>query len=119
MDERVSKSILEMCNGAFQERTDYEMKRLIENILDPNTDPVAKRKIQITLELKPDADRSTVAVYCSVKSTLAPTYPVATMLYVAANDTVIEMTPQMPGQLDIDGGEQEAPAQLRLIAGGN
>lgn len=26
MDERVSKSILEMCNGAFQERTDYEMK---------------------------------------------------------------------------------------------
>ena len=32
MDERVSKSILEMCNGTFQERTDYEMKRLIENM---------------------------------------------------------------------------------------
>lgn len=45
MDERTSKSILEMCNGAFKERTDYEMSRLIENIMDPNTDPVAKRKI--------------------------------------------------------------------------
>lgn len=39
------------------------------------------------------------------------------MLYVAANDTVIEMTPQMPGQLDLNGGEQEAPAQLRLVSG--
>ena len=115
MDERTKKSILQMCNGAFAERTDYEMNRLIENIMDPNTDPVAKRKIQITLELKPDADRSTVAVSCSVKSNLAPTYPVATMLYIAASDTVIEMTPQMPGQLDFDGGEQEPPAQLRLI----
>lgn len=115
MDEKAKKSILEMCNGAFQERTDYEMNRLIENIMDPNTDPVAKRKIQITLELKPDADRSTVAVSCSVKSSLAPTYPVATMLYIAANDTVIEMTPQLPGQLNMDGEEQEAPPQLRLL----
>ena len=116
MDERTSKSILEMCNGAFKERTDYEMSRLIENIMDPNTDPVAKRKIQITLELRPDADRSTVAVSCSVKSSLAPTYPVATMLYVASNDTVIEMTPQIPGQVNFDGDEQEAPAQLRLVS---
>ena len=117
MDERTKKSILEMCNGAFQERTDYEMNRLIENIMDPNTDPVAKRKIQITLELKPDADRSTVAVSCAVKSSLAPTYPVATMLYIAANDTVIEMTPQIPGQLNMEDEEQEAPPQLRLLSG--
>lgn len=115
MDERAKKSILEMCNGAFQERTDYEMGRLIDNIMDPNTDPTAKRKIQITMELKPDAERTTVSVSCSVKSSLAPTYPVQTMLYIAANDTVIEMTPQMPGQFDLDGNEQEAPAQLRLI----
>ena len=115
MDERIRKSILEMCNGAFQERTDYEMNRLIENIMDPNTDPVAKRKIQITLELKPDAERTTVAVSCSVKSSLAPTYPVATMLYIAASDTVIEMTPQIPGQINFVGEEQEAPAQLRLV----
>ena len=114
-EERTRKSILEMCNGAFQERTDYEMCRLIDNILDPNTDPIAKRKIQITLELRPNAERTNVAVFCSVKSSLAPTYPVATMLYIAANDTVIEMTPQIPGQMGFDGDEQEAPAQLRLV----
>lgn len=114
-NEKARKSILEMCNGAFKERADYEMSRLIDNILDPNTDPVAKRKVTITLELKPDAERTNVAVACSVKSSLAPTYPVATMLYIAANDTVIEMTPQIPGQLGLDGNEQEAPAQLRLV----
>ena len=119
MDERARKSILEMCGGAFQERTDYEMQRLIDNILDPNTNPTAKRKLQVTIELTPDADRTTIGVSCSVKSTLAPTYPVATMLYVAANDTVIEMTPQIPGQMGFDGEEQEPPAQLRLIVGGN
>ena len=114
-NEKTRKSILEMCNGAFKERADYEMSRLIDNILDPNTDPVAKRKVTITLELKPDAERTNVAVACSVKSSLAPTYPVATMLYIAANDTVIEMTPQIPGQMGLDGDEQEAPAQLRLV----
>ncbi len=115
MDEQMKKSILEMCNGAFQERADYEMKRIIENILDPNTDPAAKRSITIKIELKPDAERTNVAVYCSAKSTLAPTHPVTTMLYIASGDTVIEMTPQVPGQLGLGGGEQEPPAQLRLV----
>jgi len=117
MNESQKKSILQMCNGAFQERADYEMSRLIDNITDPNTDPCAKRKITITLELKPDAERQTVAVACSVKSTLAPTYPVATMLYIADTDTVIEMTPQIPGQMGVNGDEQEAPFQLRLVNG--
>lgn len=115
MDERAKKSILEMCSGAFQERVDYEMKRLVDNILDPNTDPTAKRKIQITLELKPDQERTNVAVSCAAKSSLAPTAPVVTMLYIADQNTVIEMTPQMPGQLNMEGDEQEPPAQLRLI----
>lgn len=116
MDKRAKKSILEMCSGAFQERVDYEMKRLVDNILDPNTDPTAKRKIQITLELKPDQERTNVAVSCAAKSSLAPTAPVVTMLYIADQNTVIEMTPQMPGQLNMEGDEQEPPAQLRLIA---
>lgn len=30
-------SILQMARGAIQERTDYEMARILENIVDPNT----------------------------------------------------------------------------------
>lgn len=52
--EESQRSIMQMCRGAFQERVDYEMPRLIENILDPNTSAKAKRKVTITLELCPD-----------------------------------------------------------------
>ena len=37
--------------GAFEERVDYEMDKVIQNILDPNTKATAKRKITLTIEL--------------------------------------------------------------------
>ncbi len=109
------KSILEMCSGAIQERADYEMTKLIENVLDPNTKPNAKRKVTITLELIPDDSRQNVVVNCTAVSKLAPTNPVTTMLYVADKETVLEMVPQVPGQVSFDGGEQEAPSELKLV----
>ena len=39
--------------GAILERVDYEMGRVLDNILDPNTKPTGKRKITISLELVP------------------------------------------------------------------
>ena len=42
-------SIMSMARGAFEERVDYEMDKVIQNILDPNTKATAKRKITITL----------------------------------------------------------------------
>ena len=51
-------SILQMAQGAFQERVDYEMQRCVDNILDVNTKATAKRKITLTIELTPDDDRS-------------------------------------------------------------
>ena len=41
--EEAQRSILQMCRGAFQERVDYEMPHLMENIFDPNTAAKAKR----------------------------------------------------------------------------
>ena len=113
--EESQRSIMQMCRGAFQERVDYEMPRLIENILDPNTSAKAKRKVTITLELCPDDSRQNIVVNCAVKSTLPPTHPATTMLYAADKDTVIEMAPQIPGQIAVDGSEQEAPAHLKLV----
>ena len=95
MDERQEKSILEMGRGAIMERADYEMRAMIRNILDPNTSAKAARKLNITLTFKTNA--------------------ITTMLYVLDEDTVVEMAPQIPGQLAVDAGEQEAPPKLRLI----
>ena len=115
MNEAIQKSILQMARGAFMEVTDLEMTKAIQNIMDVNTPATAKRKISVTIELKPDDTRQNVAVSVGVKSALAPTNPVTTSLYVADEDTVVEMVPQIPGQTSMDGREQEAPPSLKLI----
>lgn len=118
--EQNATSIIEMARGAFIERTDYEMARVIENILDPNTNPTAKRKITLTLELIPNSERTNISVNVTVKSALAATSAVTTMLYVAGSNStgemqVVEMVPQVPGQMSLGGEEQTAPAMLKLV----
>lgn len=118
--DNIKKSILEMARGAFLEMTDYEVSRVMDNILDPNTKATAKRKITLTMELIPDDTRINIAVRFTPKSTLAPSNPVVTNLYVTGADgtgevQVVEMVPQIPGQYTIEGAEQEAPAMLKLI----
>ena len=115
-----AKSILEMARGAFMERADYEMSKIVDNILDVNTKATAKRKLSITMEITPDDERANVTVNCTVKSALAATNPVRTSLYISGEDSdgnvqIAEMVPQVPGQMDIDGKEQSAPPTLKLI----
>ena len=108
-------SILQMAQGAFQERVDYEMQRC----LDVNTKATAKRKITLTIELTPDDDRRQIRVNVVAKATLAATNPVATSLCVTTDGNgemvVAEMVPQLPGQMRMDGHEQEAPKILNLL----
>lgn len=115
MNERQRKSILEMARGAILERVDYEMAKVMDNILDPNTPATKKRKLTVTLELKPDDDRTNISVSVTAKSNLVPTNPFVTFLAVADGENVVEMAPQLPGQLGLDGGEQEAPPLLKLV----
>lgn len=66
--DNTTKSILQMARGAITERADYEMARIIGNIMD--------------------AEHGVQAVEC---------------------------LPQVPGQFDMDGGEAEAPATLKIV----
>ena len=114
------KSLLVMARGAFLERFDYEVPRIIDNILDPNTKATAKRKITMNMTFTPTDDRVGIQAELEVKVGLAPTIPVKTFLYVYNNpDTgkmqVVEMVPEVPGQQIMDGGEQEPAAVLRLV----
>ena len=101
MNKNIDRSsILQMARGAFQERVDYEMGRVVDNFLDLNTKATAKRKI-----------------------TLAPTNPVATALCITSDGNgemvVAEMVPQIPGQINMDGTQQEAPKILKLVQTAN
>lgn len=124
MNKNIDRSsILQMACGAFQERVDYEMGRVVDNILDLNTKATAKRKITLTIELTPDDERQTISVAVQAKATLAPTNPVATALCITSDGNgemvVAEMVPQIPGQINMDGTQQEAPKILKLVQAAN
>lgn len=113
------KSILEMSMGAILERVDYEMGKVIDNILDPNTKATGKRKITVGLELIPSADRKTITVLTTAKSTLVSTEPITTSLFITNQPgtgemVVAEMVPQVPGQLGMNGEEQHDPKILKF-----
>ena len=119
-DQLKRDSILRMAAGAIEEKVDYEVSRVIDNILDLNTKPDAKRKITITLTFAPDAERKHIAIQAEAKSTLCPTAAVATSMMITSDGNgemvVAEMVPQIPGQLNMNGMEQEQPMILKLVA---
>lgn len=111
------RSLVEMASGAILERIDYETARVMNNIMDPNTNPTAKRKITLTLEFKPDKNRQMIAVEATAKSTLAPTDPIALSLYTGMEGgqfVAVEMYDVAPGQMDMYGGEAPNRVALRF-----
>lgn len=119
MDQK--QSILDMARGAFKERVDYKMAKVVDNILDVNTNAEKKRSLTVTLTFTPSADRRRIGVSVTAKSKLEPTSAVGTSLYITGDEdgqvSAVEMVPQIPGQQTMNGGEQEEPAHLRLIKG--
>ena len=110
--------VLEMAMGAIAEITDYEVERVVANIIDPNTNATAKRKITITLTFAPDDYRQQIGMDAQAKTTLAPIQPVRTSLCITKGRDgsllLAEMTPQVPGQVDMDGDESPVPAMARV-----
>lgn len=121
MQEDFRTSLIDMANGGFKEIMDREVCNVIDNILDVNTKATAKRKVTVTLEFTPDDSRVNIRVASTVKTSLATINPVTTTLYVAGEGStgearVVEMTPQIPGQVSMTGEEQTAPPILKLIS---
>jgi hypothetical protein len=113
-------SLLQMAKGAIQERVDYEVSRVVDNILDLNTEAKVKRKVVLTIVMVPDDDRQVVKIEASAKSTLAPVVPVGTSLVITADGNgemmLAEIIPQVPGQISMNGDVQDAPKILKIAA---
>lgn len=71
MAEKVLNTTLaEVAGGAAEELFQRELRRVGENLLDPNTEPKKKRSITIKFEFSMDARRSDVTVDISATSKL-------------------------------------------------
>jgi hypothetical protein len=120
MTNDARSSLLQMAKGAIQERVDYEVSRVVDNILDMNTEAKVKRKVVLTIVMVPDDDRQVVKIEASAKSTLAPVTPVGTSLVITSDGNgemmLAEIIPQVPGQISMTGDVQDAPKILKLAA---
>ncbi|GAB6713907.1 hypothetical protein [Streptococcus uberis] len=105
MDKTIKLDLSAIGEGGLQEKVDKELEKVFDNILDPNTDTKTARKITITLTMKPDDSRQTVATSMEVKSSLAPQTGVATTVLVGQKDGKVyanELKSSIPGQMYFD-----------------
>lgn len=99
------KSILDFADGSLIERINYEMKKILENVVHPNTDD-KPRKLTIEVSVAPQNDRRTVSIKTVVKKTLRPTSAVQTqMVFQSLNGEMkaYELTGIPDGQADLFG----------------
>lgn len=68
--------------GAAIELFNDELARVLKNILDLNTKPTVTRRITLTVDIKPDEDRSFGTVQIHTQSKLAPSRGVGTAVYI-------------------------------------
>lgn len=114
------KSILEMDQGAFMEIADYSMAKILDDIMNPNTQATSLRTLTMTWRFTPNEQRTKVKVECTPKLGFGKMLPLGTTLHAMEDRytgemCMVEASPQIPGQMGFDGAEQERPVQLKII----
>lgn len=110
---RQIKQLDELMDGALTERFNREMDRVLKNVFDPNTDPKAKRQIQIIIEIKPNEAREMANFKVDIKTKTAPPVTISQTCFLYQDDdgnvTAAEVTREIPGQIGMNGQEQPLP----------
>jgi hypothetical protein len=68
-------NLLNIDNGSVPEVFDAELRKVLDNINDPNCNPKAKREITLKLTLLPGEDREDMSYIVACTSKLAPVKP--------------------------------------------
>lgn len=102
-------SVLDFANGAMNERINYELMKVMENIKNPNTDE-KPRKLTIEILITPVNNRQSVTLTTVVKKKLSPTSSVQTQMVVQTINGRLngyEVTGIPDGQRDLFGDVHE------------
>lgn len=88
--------------GALTEKFNNELRKVIENIEDPNTDFKKKRKLTLELTFESDENRELAIVDIIAKSKLVPAKALATKIVMGTDGKggilASEYKKQVPGQ---------------------
>jgi hypothetical protein len=99
-------NIQNLAGGAVAERIEHELKRIFENIKDPNTDAKKVRKLALNLTFQADEKRDLANLSFQAKPTLAPAKSIETKIIMDYDNngrvTGAELKSGMKGQTYID-----------------
>jgi hypothetical protein len=80
-------NIANIARGSLLERADIEIDKVLNNILDKNTDYKKARKVTLELEFQAtDETRENVSVKLKAKSSVQPYNPVITQIFVGKDN---------------------------------
>lgn len=112
-----------LAGGAFSEKLNEALEQVAENILNPNTDPTAKRGITVNIKFTPNKTRQMASATISVTTKLAPTEAIDTHVVMGLNMRtgeieIAEYDGQVRGQMNLQDFEEpeEAPAEVQAPA---
>ncbi len=115
MSESPETSLDNLGNGSAVERFNYELKKVLENILDPNTDYKAKRAVSLTVTFQPNAERDALITAIDVKSKVAPIRQETTTLYVGHRHGEVIATEYNPRQERMNFDQPSQSLAIREI----
>lgn len=106
-NKQIDLPLSELAQGAIQEKLDYELNKVFNNIHDLNTEPTNKRTVTIKLDFVPDENRQTVKVESNFTTKLANITGVSTTVLTGRDLTsgkveAQELKSNIPGQSYID-----------------
>lgn len=67
-------------SGAMSERFNQELQKVLDNIVDPNTDPKKARKVTLTVTISSNDNRELASVSVKADSKLCPAKNIETQL---------------------------------------
>lgn len=116
MPERIIKSLSDLMDGSVEERFNSEIAKVWQNVYDPMTNATRARTVTLKVKITPNERRDSCDFRVSVSSTLAPhedlTQTVMLQLKSDGTVTATERTNQIPGQIDMNGGEAPIPTVI-------
>lgn len=102
----VSLNIGNICGGAVPELFEHEVRKMLKNVADVNTDPEAKRSITFKFTFKPAPDRKSAVVKLDCTAKHAGVNSVAGSVFMSSAHGEVQAYTEDPRQATLFAAEK-------------